>query len=97
MTLCQECPKKSECVKLCAEAELYVNQDYVGLMELPISGAEYGEVEYPDTIKTIMLTKTERKILTLLKKSVSHEELCYILDISISCLHSHLYNLRKKQ
>ena len=27
--LCQDCPKKSECVELCTEAELYVNQDFV--------------------------------------------------------------------
>ena len=32
--LCQECPKKSECVELCAEAELYVDQDSGSMKEV---------------------------------------------------------------
>ena len=32
--LCQDCPKKSEYVELCAEAELYVNQDSGSTKEL---------------------------------------------------------------
>ena len=32
--LCQECSKKSECVELCAEAELYVDQDSGGRKEM---------------------------------------------------------------
>ena len=32
--LCQECPKKSECVELCVEAELYVDQNSGGRREV---------------------------------------------------------------
>ena len=32
--LCQECSKKSECVELCVEAELYVDQDSGSMKEV---------------------------------------------------------------
>ena len=96
MTLCQECPKKSECVELCAEAELYVNQDNVRLMELPISGAEYGEMHWYEGRSVIYLTELEKKISKLQEKCFSPQEISYLLDIAIQTVYNNICNIRKK-
>jgi len=41
--LCQECPKKSECVELCLKAEKWVNSDHVSQRELIFSQVQEGE------------------------------------------------------
>ena len=68
-TLCQKCSKKLDgsCTELCSEAEEIANQDYVALRELPVADLDYITEDFPEIIKTIYLTETEKKIQTLLK------------------------------
>ena len=96
--LCETCEKREYCSELCPEAEAYVNQDYISLSELPtqIENIEHGKIEWPEKIKTIILTETEKKILTLLNKNLSRQEISYLLNIKTDSIRVHIYNLRKK-
>jgi hypothetical protein len=94
--LCQTCSKKGLCSQLCPEAEAYANQDRVAGREYfhfseprYKSGFDPAE-EYPD------FSKTEWKILALLKKKFSREEVCAILEISRQNLRSNLSKIKGK-
>jgi len=92
--LCQDCPTYNSCLKLCPEAEVYVDQDYVGLRELPIGLPMYGEM--PEPISNIPLTKMEKKILTLIGQGLNRSEVCKLLKISRHNLRERLFRLPKK-
>jgi DNA-binding CsgD family transcriptional regulator len=92
--LCQDCPDRNSCLKLCSRAEIYVSQDYVGLRELPIGLPMYGEM--PEPISNIPLTKMEKKILTLLGQGLTRADVCEVMNITRGCLRWHLDRLRKK-
>jgi uncharacterized protein YoaH (UPF0181 family) len=91
---CQDCPDRNSCLKLCRKAEAYVNQDYVGLRELPIGLPMYGE--FPEPISNIPMTKMEKKIVTLMGQGLSRGEACKLLKISRHALRECLFRLRKK-
>jgi DNA-binding CsgD family transcriptional regulator len=98
--LCETCPKSPFCSTLCPEAELYANQDRTARREF----FSFGEVKYSSKYSretlTIerppSLTRTEWKILTLLKKDCTRAEISEILDISRSNLRRFLLQLKRK-
>jgi DNA-binding NarL/FixJ family response regulator len=92
--LCQDCLKRNSCPKLCQDVEIHVNQDYVGLRELPIGLPMYGE--FPESISNISMTKMEKKIVSLVGQGLSRKEVCELLKISRLALRAHLIRLRKK-
>jgi len=96
--LCQECPKKSECVELCTEAELYVDQDHVGRDELPME--DMGDVDclvdWPEPLETVHLTPREKEICTLLGRGLDRNDISELLGITRETVRSHIRNLRKK-
>ena len=93
--LCQECPKKSECVELCVEAELYVAQDHVGRDELPTEDVDC-IIDWPEPIKNIHLTPREMEIVTLLGRGLSRGDICELLDITRNHLRTHINRMYKK-
>ena len=97
MKTCEYCPDRDNCKELCAEMEKYVNQDRVAQKELLLPNIEYVELYIEHSFeKPIHITPKEKKILLLLKNNISHDEICDILSITMNCLHTHLYNIRKK-
>ncbi len=94
--LCQTCPKKSFCNKLCPEAELYAAQDHETRREhFTIPEPRYSPLQEPAE-EPAKFTKTETKILLLLKKDVSRPEVCFILGLSRAALRFHLGKIRSK-
>ena len=92
--LCQDCPKKSECVELCVEAELYVNQDHVGRDELPTEDVDC-TIDWPDPTKNTHLTPREKEILTLLGRGLNRFDVCQVLGISRHNLRECIRRLKK--
>jgi len=91
--LCQECSKKSECVELCTEAELYVDQDSVSLREKTLSDPEFSEpIQWPSNTH---LTPREIEILTLLGRGLNRADVCQVLGISRHNLRECIRRLRK--
>ena len=79
--LCQDCPKKSGCVELCAEAELYVNQDFVtvgaGVFYKNIENYEE-YVDYDDEMPSVYLKARERAmVINLHSDGKSTDEIAY--------------------
>jgi DNA-binding NarL/FixJ family response regulator len=96
---CQECPKRPFCSNLCPEALAYSNQDQRPRREFfTLSEAKYSPLalDFDETPAPPFLSKTESKILMLLKKGFTREETCEILEISRNCLRSHLNRIRAK-
>lgn len=92
--LCQDCPNRSSCLKLCKKAKDYVGQNHVVLRELPIGLPMYGENLW--LISNIPMTKMEKKIVSLIGQGLIRKEVCEILQISRLALRAHLIRLRKK-
>ncbi len=95
---CQECPKKSFCSELCPEARLYAAQDETRRQEVLIGQIKYSNPENlpispPDFAK---LTKTEKKILTLLGMGLNRKEVSKLLAISRENLRVRLFGLKRK-
>jgi len=95
---CQECPKKPFCSELCPEAHLYAAQDETHRQELLIGPIKYSNPENlpispPDLAK---LTKTEKKILTLLGMGLNRREVSKLLAISRENLRVRLFELKRK-
>ena len=98
MKLCQDCPKRYECLELCTEAELYVDQDHIGRDELPMEDMDDVDclADWPDLIKTVHLTKREKEILTLLGRGLNRKDVCELLDITRGTLRWHVSQIKKK-
>ena len=95
-TLCQKCPKKLVCIELCSEAEEYANQDYVALKELPVADLEYIKEEFPEVVKTVYLTKLEKKVVMLLNKDFPRSEISYLLNITSNYLRVSIHRITTK-
>ena len=96
---CPECPKKAFCSDLCPEALAYSNQDQRPRREyFTLSEPKWtrSRADFDRPADSPSLSKTERKILTLLKKGLTRVEACEILEISRKCLRSHLHHIRAK-
>lgn len=78
--LCQECPNKPLCKRLCPEAEMYVNQDNPNYHK-------EGDFHF---------TPIEKKILRLLGRGKTREQIREALELSANTLEVHIHNLRKK-
>jgi DNA-binding NarL/FixJ family response regulator len=78
--LCQECPNKPLCKRLCPEAEFYVNQDNPNYHK-------EGDLHF---------TPIEKKILTLLMKGKTKDQIRETLKLSVHGLNVHIGNLKKK-
>jgi len=78
--LCQECPNRPLCKRLCPEAELYVNQDNPNYHK-------EGDLHF---------TPIEKKILGLLSRGKTREQIREVLKLSTDALSWHIRNLRKK-
>jgi ATP/maltotriose-dependent transcriptional regulator MalT len=79
--LCQECPIRDQCRKLCSEAEVYVDQDNAG--HCP------GRAE-------LHFTEMEKKLLMLLASGRTKAGVRKALNLSAHALNVHIANLRKK-
>ncbi len=88
--LCQTCSKKPFCNKLCPEAELYAAQDHETRREhFTVPEPRYSALREPAE-EPVKFTKTETKILLLLKKDFALQEVCFILGLSRPALRFHL-------
>jgi hypothetical protein len=94
--LCQNCNKATTCTKLCEKAEEYVNQDHVPLRDLPVVDIEYGEIEWPESIKTVSLTWLERKVVRLLNCDLPNSEIPHILNITPNYFYVITHRINKK-
>jgi len=95
MSLCSECKRRSICTELCNEAEIYVNQDFVKLRELPIGVPKYivpDKVDLEDEINRRILDKFEadlaklprqEQVDTLLKMGLKRKDVAQLLGITM--------------
>ena len=93
--LCNTCPTRRACRKLCRRATEYVSQDYIGQKEKLVGLIKYTKESMP-TFPSIYLTGREKEILTLLGKGLTRADVCQVLNISRGTLRFHIYNLRRK-
>ena len=78
--LCQDCPDRNSCLKLCPEAEVYVDQD------API-------VHLPDDFH---LTKMEVQIVRFFMQGKTRSAIAEMLNISRDALDKHISRMKKK-
>jgi DNA-binding NarL/FixJ family response regulator len=78
--LCTECPNRPLCKSLCAEAEIYANQDNPNYHK---EGSFH-------------LTPMEKGVLDGLAAGKTREEIAQILGITRKQLRDHIYNLKRK-
>ena len=91
--LCDDCPDRETCTKLCEAAETYVDQDQVPQRELTLPTVRYGA--WPD-ISSVYLTPREREILTLLGRGLTRADVCQVLEITSNLLRWYVHKLRQK-
>jgi len=78
--LCQDCPDRNACLKLCPDTETYVDQD------API-------VHLPDDFH---LTQTEAQIVRLFMQGKTRSAVAKTLNISRDALDKHISRMKKK-
>lgn len=92
--LCQECPSRSICQSECPELTLYLKE-----IEKPQRELTIGLPRYAPKIpwgSTVPLTKTERKIATLLAMGIGREDVCKALNIKRKTLREALSRMKGK-
>lgn len=99
--LCQDCPKKSKCTKLCDEAEAYADQDHISLEEKPVADLEFSEFgdlsEWTNKLlPKVKLSNREKETLTLLGKGLTRADVCKLLEITRENLRDIIRRLRLK-
>ena len=96
MQLCHECPNYKNCIKLCPDAEAYVNQDYVPKRELTFTelGITQGADVFSTEDDTVVdwendsdkeyngYTYNQVRIITLHKHDFSNNEIADIVGVS---------------
>ncbi len=94
--LCHTCGKKAFCSQLCPEAEAYANQDHVTAREY----FQFSEPQYASGLNIHeefpQFTKMEWKIIALMKRKFTREEVCIILNISRQNLRTTLSKMKAK-
>ena len=100
--LCQDCPDRETCTKLCEAAEAYVSQDHVEWTEVPMSiyfDEDRQELRVFDDLtwqERSFLTPTEKAVCCALGQGHTRAEACKILGISAASMRNHIARLRKK-
>ena|GEM_PF-3365320 len=93
---CQTCPQKPFCSHLCPEAEAYVRQDHQTAREF----FSFPEAKYSPRSEELerlpSLSKTEWKIVTLLKKGLTRKQISEILEVSRPNLRRFLLKIKRK-
>jgi DNA-binding NarL/FixJ family response regulator len=97
---CGKCLKREACKELCAEAERYVNQDYVKHDELYIPTGVADTMPEGNWFESIAsnfpLTKRERQIVRLFGLGLNRKDICYVLEISANALEKVISRLKAK-
>ena len=96
--LCQECPQKPFCSELCPEAILFADQDKTSQKEFLLGEPKYSNpgnlpIRPPEDSR---ISKTEKKILTLLAMRMDRREISKLLDISRNNLRVRLHGVKRK-
>ena len=91
---CSSCPERFLCKELCPGAELYVNQDFVKMREMPRGLIR--PRKFPQIDGKINLTKTEFKIVKLLAVGLSPSEVSELLEIKRNAVYQHVDRIKKK-
>jgi DNA-binding CsgD family transcriptional regulator len=100
--LCQECSKRNLCTSLCPEAEVFADQDWVGLKEIAIGTPTFGNVDLDDKLIRRYLYKLyklprKEQIGTLIAKGLTREEISQLLGITKKTLRNVIYEDRRNQ
>ena len=106
---CNECCKKPQCRKLCAEAEAYADQNYVGRREMVLDPSLFDKmpkertnevkVDSRKSSKKVILSHREWEILTLLivtKDEEFYNRCVQVLEITKGTARYHFHGLRKR-
>ena len=93
--LCQDCPDRNSCLKLCSEAEVYVDQDCIKLREKTIGLPVYSQHIDGGPSHT-PLTEREKDILRLLGMGIPREKICRDLNMTPGALRFAIYIIRGK-
>ena len=74
---------------LCAEAEAYVNQDYIPQREITTDRVDFLKaeiikclVEWQGSSLGVFMTKREKQIVRLLAKGLNRRDICELLEIN---------------
>ena len=94
--LCQDCPDRNSCLKLCSEAEAYVGQDDIYQRELTIPNIKYNNFSHFEPIPNVHLSKREKQILTLLGMGLDRRDISKLLKISRDNLRDIIRRIKKK-
>lgn len=98
--MCNECPNKPLCSSLCPLAEIYADQDWVGLKEIAIGIPSFGSSELDDKLIRRYLYKLDKlprkeQVRTLISKGLSREDISKLLGITKKTLRNYVYELSK--
>ncbi len=95
MKSCAHCKKYQWCLSLCEEARRYVSRDEVKQREKTIGIPIFGS-PLPSLPSKIILTKTQKKIVTLLSRKIGRSDTQNLLGLSPVNLRQQIYKIRRK-
>ena len=95
MKNCATCKNYQWCVKLCEGASRYVSQDEVKQREKPIGIPVFSD-PVPILPSKITLTRSQRKIVTLLDRKVRRSEVANLLGLSSVNLRQQIFKMKRK-
>ena len=91
---CSSCVERFFCKKLCPAAELYVNQDFVKMREMPRGLLK--PRRFPQIDPLINLTEREYEIVTLLAYGFTRKQISQKLGITNNTLRQHVGRIKNK-
>jgi hypothetical protein len=95
MKNCAACKNYQWCINLCEEARRYVSQDEVKQREKPI-GIPIFSGPIPILPSKITLTRSQRKIVTLLDRKERRSEIANLLGLSPVNLRQQIFKMKRK-
>jgi len=95
--LCQDCPDRNSCLKLCQDAEDYVDRDNVYQRELTVPDISYNNFSHFELISNVHLTKREREIVALLGRGLTRSEVAQMLKSNRKAVQKVIERMRKKR
>ena len=93
---CSSCPSRHFCKELCGAAEMYVGIDTIKQSPNEHLSGLLPPLPLPHVENLTKLTKTEKKIVTLLGQGLTRTEVCEMLKINRHSLRNHLYKIKNK-